>query len=145
MSSQAQQASMAQDGATVRRPYVRPISKTSWFMTHSRYKHYMLHEISSLFVAIYAVILIVGLFRLGSGPAAWQGWLDAVTSPIGILFSLAAFVFSIIHATAWFKAVPQAMRLMRGGEVVPGNLIIGVHYVVWAVVSLFVLILAGVA
>jgi fumarate reductase subunit C len=41
--------------------------------------------------------------------------------------------------------VPQAMRIQRGEEFVPGNLIIGAHYGVLAVISLFVLILAGVA
>jgi fumarate reductase subunit C len=128
-----------------RKPFERPISKTSWFMTHSRYKHYMLHEISSVFVAIYTVIIIVGLFRLGQGADAWQGWLAAVTSPLGVVFHLAAFVFALIHTTSWFKAVPQAMRLMKGEEIVPGKLIIGAHYGVLAAVSLFVLILAGVA
>ena len=73
------------------------------------------------------------------------GWLAAVTSPIGIIFHVLAFVFSIIHTTSWFKAVPQAMRIQRGDEIVPGNLIIGAHYGVWAVVSVVVLLVAGVA
>lgn len=128
-----------------RKPYVRPISKTSWFMTHSRYKHYMLHEISSVFVAIYTIILIVGLFRLSQGEAAWNGWLSAVASPLGILVHLAIFVFALIHTTAWFKAVPQALRIQRGESIVPGNLIVGAHYGILAAVSLFVLVLAGVA
>jgi fumarate reductase subunit C len=145
MSAQTSSAALAREATSGRKPYIRPISKTTWFLSHSRYKHYMLHEISSLFVAIYTIILIVGLFRLGQGPDAWQGWLKAVTSPLGVLFHLAAFVFAIIHTTSWFQAVPQAMRLMRGEEVVPGQLIIGVHYALWAAVSLFVLILAGVA
>ena len=40
------------------------MSKTSWFMTHARYKSYMLHEVSSLFVGLYMALLIDGLFRL---------------------------------------------------------------------------------
>lgn len=128
-----------------RKPYRREMSKTSWFLTHPRFKTYMLHEVSSFFVAIYTVILIVGLFRLGQGEAAWNGWLDGVSSPLGILFHLAAFAFAIIHTTAWFKAVPQAMRIQRGEEIVPGSLIVGAHYGIFAVVTVVVLILAGVA
>ena len=128
-----------------RKPYVRPISKTSWFMTHSRYKHYMLHEISSLFVALYLVVIIIGLFRLSEGEAAWNGWLEGVASPLGIIFRLVVFAFSLIHTTAWFKAVPQALRIQRGESIVPGKLIVSAHYGVLAVVSLFVLVLAGVA
>jgi fumarate reductase subunit C len=125
-----------------RKPYKRTLPKTTWFLRHSRFQHYMLHEISSVFLAIYLVILITGLVRLGQGPAAWQGWLDGVTSWIGIVFHIIAFIFAIIHTTAWFKAVPQAMRVQRGESFVPGKTIIGVHYAVWAVVSVFVLVLA---
>jgi fumarate reductase subunit C len=128
-----------------RKPYVRQMSKTSWFLTHGRYKSYILHEVTCIFIAIYAVILIVGLFRLGQGPEAWQGWLDGLRSPLGIIFQILAFIFAVIHTWSWFKVVPQAMRIQRGEEFVPGNLIVGVHYGVLAVISLFVLILAGVA
>ncbi len=128
-----------------RKPYVRQMSKTSWFLTHARYKSYILHEVTCIFIAIYAVILIVGLFRLGQGPEAWQGWLDGLRSPLGMIFMILAFAFSAIHTWSWFKVVPQAMRVQRGTEFVPGNLIVGAHYGVLAVVSLFVLILAGVA
>ena len=128
-----------------RRPYKREISKTSWFMSNARYKSYMLHEVSSLFVAIYCIILIAGLFRLGQGEAAWQGWVDYVTSPIGVIMHLIIFVFAIIHTTAWFKVVPQAMRIQRGTEFVPGKLIIGAHYAALGVVSLFFIVLAGAA
>ncbi len=128
-----------------RKPYVRPISKTTWFMSQAEYKSYMLHEISSFFVAIYSIILIVGLFRLGQGPEAWQGWVDGVTGPLGVVFHITAFVFAIIHTTAWFKAVPQALRIQRGEEFVPGKLIVGAHYGILAAFSGFMLILAGVA
>ena len=128
-----------------RKPYKRTMSKTTWFLKQSRYQHYMLHEISSIFLAIYLGIIILGLFRLGQGPDAWQGWLNGVTSWPGIVFHLIAFIFAIIHTTAWFKAVPQAMRIQRGESFVPGKTIIGAHYAVLAAVSLFVLILAGVA
>jgi fumarate reductase subunit C len=101
--------------------------------------------VTCIFIAIYAVILIVGLFRLGQGPEAWQGWLDGLRSPLGIIFQILVFVFSLIHTWSWFKVVPQAMRIQRGEEFVPGKLIIGAHYGILAAISLFVLILAGVA
>jgi len=128
-----------------RKPYIREMSKTSWFLSQARYRDYILHEVTCIFIAIYAVILIVGLFRLGQGPEAWQGWLDGLRSPLGIIFQILAFVFAVIHTWSWFKVVPQAMRIQRGTDFVPGNLIVGVHYGVLAVISLFVLILAGVA
>ncbi len=128
-----------------RRPYVRPISKTSWFLSSARYKSYMVHEISSIFVALYMALLVVGLFMLANGADSWQRWLDFVRSPIMILFTLIAIVFFIIHTTSWFKAVPQATRIMRGEEVVPGKYLVIAHYAIWAAFSAFVIILAAVA
>jgi fumarate reductase subunit C len=121
------------------------MSKTSWFMTHSRYKSYMLHEVSSLFVALYMALLIAGLFCLGSGPEAWDGFLALVKNPLVVILSLIAFALFIVHTVSWFQAVPQAMRIQQGEHFVPGKLIVGGHYAVLGVFSLFVLILAGVA
>lgn len=128
-----------------RKPYKRQMSKTTWFTKQARYQHYMLHEISSVFVAIYAVILLFGLFSLAAGPLAWNDWLAGVTSWIGVIFHLIAFAFAVVHTTAWFKAVPQAMRIQRGESFVSGKTIIGGHYAVLGAVCLFVLILAVVA
>jgi len=59
--------------------------------------------------------------------------------------SIIALAFFIIHTVSWFQAVPQAMRIQQGEHFVPVKLIVGAHYAVLGVVSLFVLILAGVA
>jgi fumarate reductase subunit C len=105
----------------------------------------MLHEVSSLFVGLYMALLIYGLFALGSGPDAWAGFISFVKSPIIVILSLIAFAFFILHTVSWFQAVPQAMRIQQGEHFVPGNIIIGGHYAVLGAISLFVLILAGVA
>jgi succinate dehydrogenase subunit C len=130
---------------SARNPYIRQMSKTSWFMTHSRYKSYMLHEVSALFVGLYMVLLIAGLFCLGSGPGAWAGFLAFVKNPLVVILSLIAFALFIVHTVSWFQAVPQAMRIQQGEHFVPGKLIVGGHYAVLGAFSLFVLILAGVA
>ena len=110
-------------------------------MTHSRYKSYMLHEVSSLFVGLYMALLIAGLFRLGSGPDAWAGFLAFVKSPLVVILSLIAFALFIGHTVSW----SQAVRIPQGERFVRGKLIVGGHYAVLAAFSLFVLILAGVA
>ncbi len=133
------------DTANPRKPYVRPISKTSWFLTNARYKSYMVHEISSIFVALYMIQLVVGLFYLAAGPEEWESYLAFLRSPVVILLTLVGLVFFVIHTTSWFKAVPQATRIMRGEEVLPGKILVTAHYGIWAAVSLFVIILAWVA
>ncbi|MCX7180382.1 MAG: hypothetical protein NTX56_17025 [Proteobacteria bacterium] len=50
-----------------RRPYVREVPPTSWYFRMPRYMRYMAREVTSIFIGIYTVILLVGLARLTEG------------------------------------------------------------------------------
>lgn len=122
------------------KPYVREISKTGWFFQQPRYMRYMAREVTCIFIGAYALLLVVALKRLAQGPEAFQGFVDALHSPLGILFNLAVLVAAVYHSTSWFNVTPQAMPIQRGEEFVPGKMIVGAHYAAWAVVSVIVLI-----
>jgi len=123
------------------KPYVRPLSPTTWFLTQPRYKRYMAREVTCLFIFAYTFLLIMGLKRLSEGPDAFNAFVQALGSAPGVLFSLTVLVAAVYHSTSWFNVTPQAMPIQRGEEFVPGKIIVGAHYAVWAVVSLIVLIL----
>jgi fumarate reductase subunit C len=125
-----------------RRPYVRKVER-SWWLHHPRYVAYMIRELTSLFVGLYCALLVVGLIRLSRGHAAWDGFVAALSSPLGVAFQLVCLVFAIYHSVTWFALTPKAMPLMMKGEPVPGMVIVGAHYVAWAAVSIVVLIGAG--
>lgn len=122
-----------------RNPYVREVSKSNWFFRQPRYMRYMAREVTSFFIGAFSLLLVVGLKRLSEGPEAFQGFLDALRGPWGVLFCLATLVAAVYHSTSWFNVTPQAMPIQRGEEFVPGKMIVGAHYAVWAVVSLIVL------
>ena len=125
-----------------RRPYVRQVER-SWWLHHPRYVAYMIRELTSLFVGLYCALLVVGLVRLSQGHEAWDGFVAALSSPLGVVVQLACLVFAIYHSVTWFALTPKAMPLMMKDEPVPGIVIVGAHYVAWAVVSIIVLIAAG--
>ncbi len=125
-----------------RRPYMRKVER-SWWLRQPRYVLYMIRELTSLFVGLYCALLVVGLVRLSQGPAAWEGFVAAFSSPLGVAFQLACLAFAIYHSVTWFALTPKAMPLMMKDEPVPGIVIVGAHYVAWAVVSIIVLIAAG--
>lgn len=127
-----------------RRPLVRECPPTTWYFRQPRYMRYMSREITSIFVGAYCVLLVVGLQRLADGPTAWEGFLLALQSPASIVFQILALVAAVYHAATWFNATQKAMPIQIGEGFVPGNLISGAHYAAWAVLSLIVLILAGV-
>ena len=126
-----------------RRPYIRTVER-SWWLQHPRYVRYMVRELTSLFVGLYGALLVVGLIRLAQGQTAWDGFVAAISSPVGVAFQLACLVFAVYHSVTWFALTPKAMPLMVKGEPVPGTVIVGAHYVAWAAVSAVVLIAAGV-
>ena len=126
-----------------RRPYIRKV-KRSWWLGRRRYVVYMVRELTSLFVGLYCALLVVGLWRLAEGRAAWDGFLAALSSPLGVLFQLVCLAFATYHSVTWFALTPKAMPLAVRGEPVPAKAIVGMHYGAWAVVSLIVLIAAGI-
>jgi succinate dehydrogenase subunit C len=125
-----------------RRPYIRNVER-SWWLQHPRYVRYMVRELTSLFVGLYGALLVVGLIRLAQGQAAWEGFVGAISSPVGVAFQLLCLAFAVYHSVTWFALTPKAMPLTVGNEPVPGRVIVGAHYAVWAVVSIAVLIGAG--
>lgn len=127
-----------------RKPYVREIPKTSWFLKQPRYMRYMAREVTCIAIGIYTIILVFAVKRLSEGPAAWEAFLEALKSPLSIVFHVVALAFALYHTTQWFNVTPQAMPLQRGEEFLPGGVIVGAHYGGWVVVSLVVLFLAGV-
>ncbi|KAA5607338.1 fumarate reductase subunit C [Roseospira marina] len=127
-----------------RKPYVREVPKTTWYMRNGRYMRYMAREVTCVFLALYMAGLVIGLVRLMQGPEAWQSYLAGLSSPVAILFHLIAFGFACYHATSWFNVTPKAMRIPQGDGFVPGKTIVGAHYGLWGAASLVIIVLMGV-
>lgn len=127
-----------------RRPLVRECSPTTWYFRHPRYIRYISREVTSIFVGAYCVLLVIGLQRLAAGPVAWEAFLLALQNPASIVFQFLALIAAIYHAATWFSATQKAMPVQIGENFVPGNVISGVHYAAWAVLSVAILSLAGV-
>jgi fumarate reductase subunit C len=103
-----------------RKPYVR--SMDGWWKKNPFYVEYMIHEGTALFVAAYAITLLVGLVRLGQGEAAWNGWLEAMKSPLSLVCHLVFLVAISYHAYTWFKLFPLTMPpiMVNGKRLEPG-------------------------
>ena len=126
-----------------RKPYVREISNTTWYLERRRDLTHMLQEVTSLFIGIYTIILLWGVKALSEGPEAYQGFVDALGSPLLITFNWITFVVMIYHSVSWFSVTPKAMPVQIGEEFLPGGVIAAGHYVAWVVVSAVIYYLAG--
>ena len=108
-----------------RKPYVR--SMDGWWKKNPFFVEYVIHESTALFVLAYAVTLLVGLVRLGQGEAAWNGWLQALQSPLALVFHLALLVAIAYHTYTWFKIMPITLPpiLVDGKKLSPCAIITG--------------------
>ncbi len=127
-----------------RNPYVREVSPTTWFFRMPRYMRYMAREVTSIFIGIFTVIMLVGLARLSEGQVEYENFLAALRSPVSLVFLLLALAFALYNSFTWFNVAPKAMPIQVGEELMPDMVVAGSHYVLWVILSVFVLFWAGV-
>jgi fumarate reductase subunit C len=124
-----------------RRAYVRPMS--GWWRRDPFFVRYMVREATALAVLAYAIVLTVGVVRLAQGEAAWNGWLQALRSPVSLLFHLVLLVAMIEHARSWFEIMPKTMpMLFVGGRRVAASRITRTG---WALAVLATIVLLALA
>jgi fumarate reductase subunit C len=127
-----------------RKPFVRPVSKTGWWLKHPRYMRYMSREVTCIPIGAFALLMVCALERLSMGRAEYESFIAAIQGPLSVLGLIIVLVFALHNATSWFNVTPKALPVQMGEEFLAGKYIIGAHYAVWVVASLIVLFFAGV-
>jgi fumarate reductase subunit C len=119
---------------SARKPYLRPME--GWWRRNPYYGRYMLMETTSVIVAIYAVILLVGVWRLHQGQAPYDAWRAALRQPLAIAFHGFMLLAMVYHAYTWWKVLPKTLPLIHiGGKPVPGLLLSTAGWTATLVVS----------
>jgi fumarate reductase subunit C len=119
---------------TARKPYIRPME--GWWRKNPYYVRYMIMEATSVIVAVYAVILLVGVWRLSQGQAAYEAWLAALRQPLAIYFHGFLLLAMCYHSYTWWKVLPKTLPLIYfGGKPVPALLLSSAGWTATIVVS----------
>lgn len=100
-------------GSANRKPYKRPMA--GWYKRDPFFVRYMWREATALAVFVYAVVLVVGVWRLSQGEAAFDAWLGALRSPLSIGFHLVLLVGMLYHVWTWFEVMPKTMPILYSG------------------------------
>jgi fumarate reductase subunit C len=98
-----------------RTTYRQPVSRL-WFLKKRTYFVFVLRELSSIFVGWSAVFLMIMLFAVGRGEAAYQNFLNWAASPVVVVVNVVALAFLVLHTVTWFALTPQAMEVRLGGR-----------------------------
>jgi fumarate reductase subunit C len=96
-----------------------------------------MRELSSIFIAWFVAYLLLLLYAVGRGEAAYQRFLDWAASPWVVALNVVALAFVLLHTVTWFSLTPQAMAVRMMGRRVPAWQIVAGQYGGLAVVSGF--------
>jgi fumarate reductase subunit C len=122
------------------RPYPRQHASKTWYLKQPRYRIFILREWSAVPIAIYFTLLVFLAARSRDGAASLADYVEtALTSPLSYLFHAIVLAAALLHTVTWFRAVPKAIRLRQGDELVPPSMLVGAHYGGWIAISALVL------
>ena len=114
--------------------YRQPVSRL-WWLKKRTYFLFVMRELSSIFVAWFAVFLMIMVVAIGRGEASYQSFLSWAASPVVVVVNVVALAFVVLHTVTWFALTPQAMVVSVRGRRVPAAAILGGQYLGLIVVS----------
>ena len=85
-----------------------------WRLSNRHYTVYMMRELTSFFVAVYAILYIYQVVLLASSPASYSQYLDVLKNPLMIGFSIIILAFTLFHALTWFFLIGRVQPLKFG-------------------------------
>jgi fumarate reductase subunit C len=106
-----------------------------WWLQNRSYTLFVLRELTSVFVAFFAMVYLWQLRALVQGPEAYERFLARLRTPLFLALDTIAFLFVLFHAITWFHLTPKAMVLRLRGRRAPDSLILGLNYAAWLVLS----------
>ena len=118
--------------------WYRPRVSVYWWLGEWRYLRFILRELSSVFVAAFVIVTLLGVRALRNGPAAYARFLHRLQTPTAIVLSTISLFFVLFHTITWFNLAPRAMAIRLRGKRLPDIVIAAPNYVLWLVVSVAV-------
>ena len=106
-----------------------------WWLKDRAYVKFVLRELTSVFVALFALLYLWQLRALAQGPDAYAQFVGRLQSPLFLTVDIVALVFVLFHTITWFNAAPAAVVARVRGKKVPAGIIIGSQYVAWVLGS----------
>jgi len=106
-----------------------------WWLKDRAYMKFVIRELTSVFVAFFAMLYLWQLRTVAQGPEAYARFMARLKTPLFLTANVVAFLFVLYHTITWFNLTPTAMVLRVRGKRVPDKIVAGSNYVVWLLLS----------
>jgi fumarate reductase subunit C len=113
-----------------------------WYFDRWPYLKFILREASSVFVAWFAVVILLQLKALISGPTAYSNFERWMATPEALITNIVAFVFICFHAVTWFMLVPRVMARQVLAKPTPDMMAAAPNFGIWIAASIVVALFA---
>ena len=109
-----------------------------WWLKNRAYAKFVLREMTSVFVAFFALLYLWQLRAVAEGPDAYAQFMARLKTPVFLAVDTVALIFVLFHTITWFNLTPTAIVVRMKGKRVPDRIVAGSNYVVWVVLSAIV-------
>jgi fumarate reductase subunit C len=106
-----------------------------WWLRKPSYATFVLRELTSVFVAFFAAIMLWEVRAVAQGPDAYGGLLATLRTPLFVALDSLALLFVLFHAITWFNLAPKAMVVRLRGKRLPDWIVAGGNYCAWLLLS----------
>jgi fumarate reductase subunit C len=106
-----------------------------WWLQNRTYTGFVLRELTSVFVAFFALVYLWQLRALALGPEAYAQFLARLKTPLFLVLDGVAFLFVLFHSITWFNLAPKAVVVRLKGKRVPNGVVVGLNYAAWLILS----------
>lgn len=122
-------------------PY-RPRMSPYWYMDRWPYLKFMVREASCIFVAYFAVVMLLQIRAIEHGTLAYAHFHHLMSCPAVLILNAIALILIAFHAVTWFALVPRVFIRHMVGPKIPDVFANAPNYGAWFVASLIVALFA---
>lgn len=109
-----------------------------WWLGHPAYTRFITRELTSLAVAYSALLLLLQVWTMSRGEAAYEQFQSWLASPAVLVFHGVILLALVFHTITWLALAPKALVLRIAGRRLPDVAVIAAHYAAWFVASALV-------
>ena len=106
-----------------------------WWLRKATYFRFIARELTSVFVAYAAVLLLVQLRAVAAGPEALARFTAWLRLPPVAALHVVVLLALLFHTVTWLHLAPRAMVVRLGGRRVPDVAVLLGHYGAWLAAS----------
>ncbi|HSB61044.1 MAG TPA: fumarate reductase subunit C [Vicinamibacteria bacterium] len=106
-----------------------------WWLEKRSYTLFVLRELTSVFVALFAALTLWQVRALAAGPEAWGDLAARLRAPGFLALNAVGLLFLLFHTVTWFNLAPKAVVLRIRGRRVPDWAVAGANYAAWVLLS----------